>query len=237
MRWLSSLIALTLLVGCADKLPSLRDSGERERDTFVDSPVDGQSEDMTFNNADLAIDAPDLSSGECEPGLCKRCSAMGAIAPADDAACGVIACSNLDEQFVRGNEVWGRSYQDITTRRCEDVGECISVNEGSCGNPTEVLLETCEETCERATVNGCVPKQNGVMCGTDVTDGATSPRLCYDGRCARVCWINNGTTSCNQLCGAAGYRCVGYRLRSGGPAETDCSVVLGSGNTNNCYGF
>jgi MYXO-CTERM domain-containing protein len=103
-------------------------------------------------------------------GLCTACDGLGACGakPADDSACGTIACSHLTTAC--------RTYTDLATNRCVAVGQCEPVDTLHCTAYTNATDGT-ECTCG-AAAGGCVG--GACVCGSDggvdaaASDGPTA---------------------------------------------------------------
>jgi MYXO-CTERM domain-containing protein len=93
-------------------------------------------------------------------GLCSVCDGVGACGakPADDPACGTIACSALSSTC--------RAYTDLNANRCADVSVCATVDVLHCTAYTDAPAST---TCSCAG-GGTGTCQDGA-CHCDALDG------------------------------------------------------------------
>jgi hypothetical protein len=146
-------------------------------------------------------------------GLCAECDGSGSRrAPADDSGCGTVACSSwFIKQGVEGpletEECYG--HQDITTGRCEGLGDCLDSNTADCngqpllGSPS-ATCGICQYMagCSGTTSGQCVSYPDGTLtsgtCGTGVCE---RPYHC-DGSGNNVCTpgaITGDDSACNGL--------------------------------------
>ena len=165
----------------------------------------------------------DCSSGHCSgriccdqacSGTCQQCSASGVCeVPADDPACGTIACP--------GDSICRDYASSISSNRCKSIGQCKTA--ADCGYSNTPAKQVCgfvqgmteivQPVCDGA--GGCVgPK---VKCGGD---GDCSPfdnmNCCGSGgnglRCqATACPANQGPFWCDEKADCApGYVCCSF---------------------------
>jgi len=117
-----------------------------------------------------------------EPDLCE----LGEV---DDEGCGVIDCSGW--YAAEGNECYNK--QDITTDRCEGVGNCKDSNSEDCNSQLhDVLQYSCAE-CEYIASQDC----NGISLGA--CSNYTIGTWCSGGR---MC---DGYGNCNIISGATAF--------------------------------
>jgi hypothetical protein len=131
--------------------------------------------------------------------VCTRCSSSGtASAASDDTDCGTIDCDGRDRLC--------RNYHDVTSGRCEGMGNCKDANSSDCTSYTnwsrgsQCRAQTCSngvvqraDTCDgygncvdqgRYTCSGNY-NCNGSVCRTSCTQGShcRSGYYCYAGKC------------------------------------------------------
>jgi len=162
----------------------------------------------------------DCASGHCVDGvccesacdgICAQCGSDGkcSVAPADDAACGTLACSGLNSTC--------RTYNAITNGRCASFGACKSPNtlatctsyadapNGSeCGSRYCSALVWMRQTCTGGSCASNATQQNcadGVACTTDSCDGAagcTNTQMAAGSTCGQ-CTTCDAARNCNQF--------------------------------------
>ncbi len=111
-------------------------------------------------------------------GVCKVCNAAGGCAakPADDSACGTIDCSGLNSTC--------RTYSDLTSARCKELGVCKAPNSSDCGLYSNANSATaCEDGEECTADDHC--DGSGDCLGTDLPDGTAcgTGGFCSSGEC------------------------------------------------------
>lgn len=90
-----------------------------------------------------------------DTGTCRECDGAGSEqAPADDTACGTVDCDGLDNTYESGsdsatgtNYCYFDNYSDITSNRCEGLGDCKDANTADCGSASTSTVATCG-TCQ-----------------------------------------------------------------------------------------
>lgn|GEM_PF-5540349 len=122
----------------------------------------------------------------CVPGLCKACP--GPTVPADDSGCGTIDCDGKNYYYTSGSaSVTGtnyciyRDYADITSSRCEGLGDCKDPNSSDCTSYSDLTKATCG-TCKYASgaCSSCFNYSAGTACTGSiyVVSGATGSPYC-----------------------------------------------------------
>jgi len=117
--------------------------------------------DLSSNRCEGFNDCKDANSGDCTNftpapagtscGLCSTCNGSGACSsvPADDANCGIIDCDGLDTTC--------RNYNDLSSNRCEGLGDCKDANSGDCTNFTDAPEFTpCGASGEQCKEGECI---------------------------------------------------------------------------------
>lgn len=134
----------------------------------------------------LDNDGDGLIDEELDLPVCLVCLNAQLSVPADDARCGVVACSGLDRVEVRGELQPGGEATCVATRhppltsmRCAGPQACKLANGPACGPGAEVVLAT-KRACQ--TMLGCEAGRpvldqvaNGTPCGAG--------RTCQEGLC------------------------------------------------------
>jgi len=157
-----------------------------------------------------------------DTGTCRECNGAGAEqAPSDDSACGTIDCSN---RYAASND-YCYNKQDITTNRCEGIGNCKDANTADCdAQANDALQYTCTQCTQ---VNGCFSGTLGSC--SYVTNGqkdTSSPNTCTathyrcngSGSCTAplsavdVSLTCDGHGSCASYCTSQGYEGCSARL-------------------------
>ena len=150
----------------------------------------------------------------CTPGLCKLCP--GPTMPADDFSCGIIDCDGLNYYYTSGSaSVTGtnyciyRNYADITSNRCEGLGNCKDANTSDCINYSNSTVATCG-ICKYASTNcnnngTCTNYTAGTSCGTnkecDGSGNCVSSCVSYQGNsCGGSSCVYAGTYNCSGSC-------------------------------------
>ena len=137
-----------------------------------------------------------------DTGTCRECDGAGSEqVPADDGACGTISCDDW-HHIVGSASATGTNYcydsPDITSNRCEGLGDCKDANTADCGSSDDTLELSCG-TCKY--VAGCSGTTDGYCfnyaSGYDTglcreCDGAGSERADTDD-------VGCGTIDCDGL--------------------------------------
>lgn len=140
-----------------------------------------------------------------DTGICRECDGSGGErAPSDDSACGTIDCDGKNIYFTSGgasatgtNYCKYRNYADITSNRCEGLGNCKDANTADCTSYVDSTAATCG-TCKYASgaCSSCTNYGSGTSCGTGMEcDGA--------GNCA-IEYLVYGIHSSNQCTSLGG---------------------------------
>ena len=123
-----------------------------------------------------------------DTGTCRECDGAGSERmPADDSACGTIDCDGLNYYYQTGTQgattteyCYYRNYVDITSNRCEGLGDCKDANTADCtsySNGVKYQCGTCKfidnAVCTAQTQGSCSYYPSGYACGTGYEcDGA-----------------------------------------------------------------
>jgi len=123
-------------------------------------------------------------------------------AGSDDPACGIIDCDGLNYYFTEGdpsptgtNYCKYRDYDDITTNRCEGIGDCKDPNSSDCASYSDSTVATCG-ICKYAegACSSCANYSEGTSCGADMEcDG--------EGNCVEIVICPDGAGSDDDACG------------------------------------
>jgi len=123
-------------------------------------------------------------------------------AGSDDSACGIIDCDGLNYYFTEGdpspigtNYCKYRDYDDITTNRCEGIGDCKDPNSDDCTSYSDSTVATCG-LCKYAegACSSCTNYSEGTSCGADMEcDG--------EGNCVEIVICPDGAGSDDDACG------------------------------------
>jgi hypothetical protein len=106
-------------------------------------------------------------SAGTDTGACRECDGAGAEQmPADDLDCGVVDCGGwyaLSGTAGPTSTEECHGHQDISTNRCEALGDCKDSNSADCaGQPTEAAAQASCGTCERMRAGTCDTTTAGV---------------------------------------------------------------------------
>ena len=174
-----------------------------------------------------------------DTGTCRECDGLGGeLTPADDSACGTIDCDGLDDYYITGTQESTSTsycklddYDDITSNRCEGLGDCKDDNTGDCADYTTSTTSTAG-TCEY--INGCVDDTPGsVAYYSDGTDSGT----------CKVCDGSGGerTPSDDGDCGTIDCDGKNYYFTSGSASVTSTNYCMYRNyadiTSNRCEGF
>jgi hypothetical protein len=171
-------------------------------------------------------------------GLCTECDGAGGVrAMSDDPACGTIDCDGLNSYYVTGtSSPTGTDYckyddyNDITSNRCEGMGDCKDANSSDCTSYTTTTEVTCG-TCKK--VGQCNSSgQDCTFYGTSTSCGTC--RVCSGGSCISA--PDSGWGSNLHDCVGSNARCdSGICVTCGGYLASDgCSGCAGQGG-NACW--
>ena len=133
--------------------------------------------------------------------------------PADDSSCGTIDCDGKNYYYTSGtasatgtNYCKYRNYADLTSSRCEGLGDCKDANTTDCTSYANSTAATCG-TCKYATgaCNSCSNYASGTSCGTNKEcngSGSCVNKPCvagnyynWSGSCSNFCASIGGTTT------------------------------------------
>jgi len=148
--------------------------------------------------------AAKASGADC--GVCKTCNGAGAcsVQPADDPDCGTIDCDGRNYYHQSGTEsptatetCYYRDYADITSNRCEGLGDCKDANTGDCTTYSDLPQYSCG-TCKYISTSSCTGGTRGSCSNYGTSSQCNSAFACSPG-------------SGNNNYGTGGdYRCQGY---------------------------
>ncbi len=180
------------------------------------------------------------ASGICEDGLCcavscglcLSCESTGtscSVVPADDPDCGIIDCSGLDTDC--------RTYQDLSSARCEGSGDCKDANSPDCtlyddslpgtdcGSPSDTDCDD-PDTCDGS----------GTCADNNEADGTPCPGgICDTGVCELVGGAGGAATggaggaALGGAGGVGGMSTGGTGASSPGPVDPEQSGEIGGG--------
>jgi hypothetical protein len=188
------------------------------------------------------------SSASC--GICSRCDGDGSCSevPFDDSACGTIDCSGWyvqtgTESAIKSEHCYSKA--DITSSRCEGLGDCKDANTADCNSqPDDVLQYSCD-ACKYISVSSCTGTILGACSNYPSGTPCDSGKVCDDsGNCGAPpacdgtdtsCGIWPTCNNCNDNDGCVGseyrdYYCLSNTAGCGYTADscTDCSCSCGN---------
>ncbi len=185
--------------------------------------------DLSSNRCEGFNNCKDANTGDCTNytpastgtncGLCAACNGSGACSntPADDSNCGTIDCDGLDS--VCGN------YTDLTSNRCEGLGDCKDANSNDCTIYSPAPSGTNCGLCSACNGSGncsSVPADD-VNCGTIDCDGLDSTCRNYNDLASNRC---EGLGDCKDDNSGD---CTSFNNASSGTDCGLCSTCNGSG--------
>lgn len=162
-------------------------------------------DDPTFCGADRSCNGTSSCTVTYPPagtssGLCAECDGSGGERVADDdSACGTIDCDGLNYYYLDGDHSPSgtdyckyRNYRDITSHRCEGIGNCKDANSSDCTSYTTTTKVTCG-TCKAVRQCDSVDQTCGYY---DTTFSCGYCSQCNGaGLCCNCAWVNQGTES------------------------------------------
>jgi hypothetical protein len=191
--------------------------------TCSDSNFDGCKE--CSSTGGLQFCSRSTTDLDC-PGVCSIC-AGGTCSnfPSDDSACGIIDCDNLDNIC--------RNYFDLTTNRCEGLGNCKDANSDDCTvyedfDGTVCGLQDCD------SMDGCDASNPNIY-----NDYHDCNFLCSGGSCPTSCTCGLESPDCSQAGNWDGdsiecnCNCNGYDVDENANNGNTCS----DGKDNDCDGL